>query len=340
MYLGGVLLFYFLQMTDIISGAVGTFMNYHTGVGTALRMLSYMLPRILNTCLVVAVPFALLLAYGRLAKDSEIKALYAAGVRPLRLVSPLFLPALLVGAAVFYNASYLAPAGYHRYWDSFYTQVFNQPVPPPTTNGYAYSEGGTLYTAGLVVPGPTETGSDGADIAALTGVVVRTPQGTYSAQSGLWNTAAKTWTLTGATLVDNAGQIQVLAQPVTLPEHDLPARPPRPTTQSTSDELRAQLAQQPAPNENSRRAAFELQRRTADAFTPLIFVLAAGTLGLGLGSRAWAIGAVILFLVVFYALYSTMPQLAAVGALGALGAAWLPNILFLLLGLALAWRLR
>lgn len=339
MYLGGVLLFYFLQMTDIISGAAGTFMTYHTGLLKALSLLSYMLPRILNICLVVAVPFALLLAYGRLGKDSEIKALYASGVQPLRLVTPLFVPALLVGVVVFYNASYVAPAGFHKYWDSFYTQVFNQPVPPPTTNGYAYSEGGSLYTAGLVVAGQNQAvGSP--DIAALTGVVVRTAQGTYSAPSGLWDSARHIWTLPSGTFVDNAGRIQNLTSPVVLPQNDIMSRPPRPTMQSTSDELREQVRTLPPHTENSRRAAFELSRRLADAFTPLIFVLAAGTLGLSLSSRAWAIGSVILFLVVFYAIYSTMPQLAAVGALGAGAAAWLPNVVFALLGLYLAWRLR
>ncbi len=339
MYLGGVLLFYFLQMTDIISGAAGTLMTYHTGIAKALTLLSYMLPRILNICLVVAVPFALLLAYGRLAKDSEIKALYASGVRPLRLITPLFVPALLVGVVVFYNASYLAPAGFHKYWDSFYTQVFNQPVPPPTTNSYAYSEGGSLYTAGLVI-GADTTRPNAAKTSTLTGVVVRTPKGTYSAQGGIWDAAQQVWILPSGTFVDAAGHIQTFDQPVTLPQHDNMARPPRPTMQSTSDELRQQIQQLPPNTEEGRRAAFELQRRLADSFSPLIFVLAAGTLGLSLNSRAWAIGAVILFLVAFYALYSTMPQLAAVGALGAVAAAWWPNLLFLLLGLYLVWRLR
>lgn len=332
LYLGGALLFYFLQMTDIISGAAGSFLSYHTGLVKALRLLSYMLPRILNVCLVVAVPFALLLAYGRLGKDSEIKALYAGGVRPLSLLTPLFLPSLLLGAVAFVNASYLAPAGFHRYWDSFYTQVFQQPVPPPTTSSYAYRQGDSLYTAGQVVGQGQQ--------AILTGVVVRAPQGTYSAPVGTWDMAGKRWILPSSTLVDNAGKVTVITRSLALPQSDTFSAPPRPPAQSTSPELRAQVTRWGLGSEEGRRAAFELSRRLADALTPLVFALAAGALGLSLSSRAWAIGAVILFLVAFYALYSTAPQLAAVGALSPLVAAWLPNAAFGLLGLALAWRLR
>ncbi len=118
------------------------------------------------------------------------------------------------------------------------------------------------------------------------------------------------------------------------------SRPPPPTDQSSTPQLRRLLKTQAVGSEAYRRTAYELDRRLADALTPLIFVLAAGTLGLSLSNRAWAVGSVILFLVVFYALWSTAPQLAAVGALPPLLAAWLPNALFAVFGLALAWRLR
>ena len=52
-------------------------------------LLGYQMPGLLNICLVLSVPFALLLAFGRLAKDSEFKAAMAGGVRPLSLLLPL-----------------------------------------------------------------------------------------------------------------------------------------------------------------------------------------------------------------------------------------------------------
>lgn len=351
LYLGGVLLFLFLQMTDVISSVAGAFLQYHTGLLGALTLLSYRLPYIVNRCLVVAVPFGLLLAFGRLAKDSELKAAYAGGVRPLNLLLPMLLPALLIGVVVFLNAGYVTPSGQARFWNSYYGVVFKMAVPPPTTDNYAYAAGGNFFTAGRVQAVAPPVGAarsvtaqpaaaPNPNQAVLSGVVVQTPQGTYSAAGGVWDSQARTWTLSGGYLVAPDGTISLLGRQVALPQNDVLTRPPPPLDQSTTPQLRAQLGRLQSGSEPHRRAAFELDRRLADPFTPVIFVLAAGALGLLISNRAWAVGSVILFLVAFYALYSTAPQLAGVGALSPALAAWLPNLLFGLFGLALAWRLR
>jgi len=337
LYAGGVLLFFVLQMTDYISTIAGIFSSYHTGLLKALTLLSYVLPNILNTCLVVAVPFALLLALGRLAKDSELKAAYAGGVSPLRVLGPFVLPALIVGAAVYGNAGYLTPSGNAKYFNYFYTDIYQMVVQTPTTENYAHAENGNFFTAGRIESlgnGSPET------LSVMTGVVVQTPQGTYSAGSGRWDSAAHTWVLGGGYRVDPAGQVTALPGETTFAQTDVIAQPLPPSDQSSTPELRTQLSQQQSGTEPYRRTAYELARRLADSFTPLVFVLAAGALGLGLSNRAWAVGAVILFLAIFYALWNTAPQLAAVGALSPLLAAWLPNLVFALFGLALAWRLR
>ncbi|WP_293913069.1 LptF/LptG family permease [Deinococcus sp.] len=351
LYLGGVLLFLFLDMTNLISTVVGAFLQYHTGVLGALTLLAYKLPGILNRDLVVAVPFALLLAFGRLAKDSELKAAYAGGVRPLNLLLPMLLPALLIGVVVFLNAGYVTPSGQARFWNSYYGVVFKQAVPPPTTDNYAYAAGGNFFTAGRVqaVAPPlsaarpataTPASAPNPNQAVLSGVVVQTKAGTYSAAGGVWDSRARTWTLNGGYLVAPDGTISLLRSQLTLPQNDVLTRPPPPLDQSTTPQLRAQLGRLQSGSEPYHRAAFELDRRLADPFTPLIFVLAAGALGLLISNRAWAVGSVILFLVAFYAIWSTAPQLAGVGALSPTLAAWLPNLLFGLFGLALAWRLR
>lgn len=337
LYAAGVLLFLFLKMTDIISGTVGAMLSYHASLLKALTLLSYQLPLVLNICLVVSVPFAVLMAFGRLAKDSEVKAAYAGGVRPLSLLLPFLVPALVVGAAVYGNAGYLTPIGNAKYFNYFYTGIYQMAVQTPTTENYAHAESGNFFTAGRI---ESLGGGNPGTLSALTGVVVQTPQGTYSAGSGRWDAAAKTWTLLGGYEVAASGQVTALPRETTFTQTDVIARPPPPNDQSSTPQLRAQLAQQQSGTEPYRRTAYELSRRLADSFTPLIFVLAAGALGLGLTNRAWAVGAVILFLAIFYALWNTAPQLAAVGALTPLLAAWLPNLVFAVFGLALAWRLR
>ena len=336
LYLAGVALFFFLQMTDYVSSTVGVLLAYKTGLLKALTLLSYQLPFVLNRCLALAVPFAVLLAFGRLAKDSELKAAYAGGIRPLGLLWPLLLPALAVGAVVYVNAGYLTPSGQAKYIRYFYTDIYKQAVPTPTTEGYAHAEDGNFFTAGRIEN--LGKGSAGT-LSNLSGVVVQTPQGTYSAFSGRWDAVKRIWTLRGGYKVTPDGIITRLEGDTVFTQTDVISRPPPPPEQSSTPELRALLVSQPS-GEDQRRTAYELSRRVADPFTPLVFVLAAGVLGLTLSNRAWAVGAVILFLVAFYALYSTAPQLAAVAALSPWQAAWLPNALFAVFALALAWRLR
>ena len=72
----------------------------------------------------------------------------------------------------------------------------------------------------------------------------------------------------------------------------------------------------------------------------MVFALAAGMLGLLIRNRAAAFAAVLVFIVCFYILWTTMPGLAGAGALNPTLAAWVPNLAFLLLAGGLAWRLR
>ena len=337
-YLGGVLLFLILQMTDVLSSTVGNFLAYRVELGQALGLFANQMPALLNKCLVLSVPFAVLLAFGRLAKDSEFKAAMAAGVRPLSLLLPLVLPALLVGGLAYYNAGWLTPSSQARWLTSYYKVVFNQAAPPPSVNGYAYAQNDTFFSAGRV------QNDTGAARAQLTGVLVVQGDAVYSSPYGVWDASAHTWTIRGGTSVMADGVPRPIVGTLVLPQRDVIRRPDTPPNQTATPALRAQLAAlnrlTPLPDENKRVVAFELSRRVADPFTPLAFVLAAGALGLLVSNRAWAAASVILFIFGFYVLWSTMPSLAQAGALSPGLAAWLPNVVFLLLGGGLAWRLR
>jgi lipopolysaccharide export system permease protein len=337
-FLGGVVLFLTLQITNNISTTIGLLLAWRAGLGQVFVLLGYQMPGLLNICLVLSVPFALLLAFGRLAKDSEFKAAMAGGVRPLALLLPLFIPALLVGGLAYYNAGWLTPAGQASWTRAWYGGVYKQAQPPPTTDQYAYAQGDTFFSAGRV------QNLKGSQQAQLYGVLIIKGDTTYSSQAGLWDAAAHTWTLQGGTVVGPDGLPGTLNTPLVLAENDV-LRPPETKPNETSTPvLRKRLADlnrsSALPSEAKRLVAFELSRRLADPFTPLVFVLAAGALGLLVSNRAWAAASVILFIFGFYVIWSTVPSLAQAGALSPDLAAWLPNTVFLLLGTALAWRLR
>lgn len=332
-YAAGLALFLILQLTDALSTTVSYLLLYRATLGEALNAFSAIAPNQLNRSLVLAVPFAVLLAFGRLQGDSELKAAFAAGVRPLSLVGPLALPFLLVGAAAFVNAGYVVPGGLGR-WDRAWYSIYGQVPPPPSQENYTYAPPGALFYAGRV------TGSGNGHTAQLEGVLVQRGDETITASSGTWDTARRTWTLPQAWITRPGQDPRPRATPLVLAQTDT-LEPPRPAAdQVSTPQLRARLAAGRGSPEEQRVDRHQLAARFADPATPLVFALAAGVLGLLLRSRAAAFAAVVVFVGLFYVLWVTAPQLARAGALPPALAAWLPNVVFILLTAALAWRLR
>ncbi|WP_367272236.1 LptF/LptG family permease [Deinococcus sp.] len=333
LYAVGLALFLILQMTDVLSTTVGKAMQSHASFGQFMTALLAIMPDKLNRALVMSVPFAMLLGLSRLQKDSEIKAILAAGIRPLSVIWPLLLPALLIGGVTFYNTSTLVPAGQAR-WERTWYGIYGQLPPIPSQDKYTYAPQGALYYAGRVTPDAA------GQTAQLSGVMVRRGDDTLTALVGQWNPANKTWTLTDP-WVTRPGQVptQTLGQ-LSVPQNDTLQPPPPDPRKVSTVQLRHELAGTALTPESRRNYQYQLASRYADPFTPIAFALAAGGLGLLFRSRIAATGAVVVFIASFYVLWITMQSLAPAGALDPVFAAWLPSLVFLVLGLVLAWRLR
>ena len=332
-YLAGVALFVILQMTDTLSTTVGKAMAYHATFAEAGTAFLSILPNVLNRSLVLAVPFAILLGLSRLQKDSEIKAMLAAGVRPLSVVWPLLLPCLLVGALVFWNAGSIVPAGLAR-WEQTWLTIYGSGTPLPSQDKYTYAPQGALYYAGRVIPDPS------GKTAQLSGVMVQRGNETLTASTGTWDASRKTWTLDNPwTARQGQNPAQTIGQ-LSVPQDDTLQPPPPNPLKVSNKELRATLSSNTLSRDARREYTYQLAARYADPFTPLAFALAAGALGLLFRSRVAATAAVVVFITLFYVLWITMPPLAKAGALNPVLAAWLPSLSFLLVGAVLAWRLR
>lgn len=332
-YAAGVALFLTLQMTDVLSSTVGKLLIYHPPLSKALVAFGAYLPTLLNRTLVLAVPFAILLAFSRMQRDNELKAVLASGIRPLSLVWPLTLPFALVGVFAYFNAGTFVPAGLSN-WDRAWFSIYNAPPPPPQQDRYTYAPTGALYYAGRVQSVGT------GNVAQLQGVLVQRGQETITATDGTWDAGRKTWTLPNAWITRPGQAPRQATRPLVFPQDDTLRPPPREAKQASNRELRATLASGTLTPPQRRDYAFQLATRAADPCTPIVFALAAGLLGLLIRNRAAAFAAVLVFIVCFYVLWTTMPGLARAGALHPTLAAWLPNLAFALLAGALAWRLR
>jgi lipopolysaccharide export system permease protein len=99
----GLLVFTFILLIDQIPRLLAILVARSADVGTILRVFLNLLPSILAVTVPMAFLLGVLLAFGRLASDSEIVALRAVGVSPLRLLGPV----LLLSAGAFLLTLYI-----------------------------------------------------------------------------------------------------------------------------------------------------------------------------------------------------------------------------------------
>jgi LPS export ABC transporter permease LptF/LPS export ABC transporter permease LptG len=98
----GLLVFTFVLLIDQIPRLLAVLVARSADFTTILRVFLNLLPSILAVTIPMAFLLGVLLAFGRMASDSEIVALRAVGVSPLRLLAPVMMLAAAMTALTFY----------------------------------------------------------------------------------------------------------------------------------------------------------------------------------------------------------------------------------------------
>lgn len=283
------------------------------------RLLLFKLPWFLHLALPIAVVFAVLLAGGRLAKDSELKAAYSLGVSPLSLLVPLIGFGLAVGAVSLVNNGFLearAEAAYQAKIDSF---IYVRPPSELQLNA-AYRIGDDVFFAARVRADP-----DDPSVATLSGALVTLADGTLiTARSGVWDASQRVWRLEEA-------QVSALGEePTQRPELELAfaleATPSETLTRPQElplDQLWRQHRAIRAAGGDAREFGFDLNRRLADALSAAIFAAFAGAVALRVRGQAAGFAWTIVLMVAFWAAWMLSANLFEGGALGPVAAAWL-----------------
>ncbi len=328
----GVAAFILLLSIDRLASWASYLIDYNATPGVVGRLMLISLPEFLHLSLPIAVVFAALLATGRLAKDSELKAAYSLGVPPLSLLWPLLLFGLLVSGFALFNNGYLEPLGKIATDDLVATFLTQRPPTESQSDvSYVLSEG--VYFAGRI---RTQEGDRG--LADLSGVTIIESDGTViNASSGLWDSRERTWTLSNAERTPPDGAPTVVGT-VTLPFNtggDAGTTLARSATLTLS-ELWARYEAAHAAGSETRALLFDFHRRLADAGSAFVFVIIAGALGLTLRNRAAGFGWTIVLLALFYSLWTLSESLFSQNVLPPLSAAWFTSAAVGLLGVVLA----
>ena len=340
LYLLGVAAFCLLLSVDTLTQWASYLIEQNATIVTVLKLMLYQTPFFLHLSLPISAVFAVLLATGRLAKDSELKAAYASGVSPLALLRPLLLFGVLVTVIAVLNNGYLEPRG-EIAQDVLEASFYNARPSSETQRDVSFHQPEGIFHAARIRADP-----DDRTRAELTGALVYGDDGTvWSARYGTWDSVAKTWTLEEVEVLPPQGTRTILPQQrarVTLPfdlEADAGASL-RAADNLTLSELYARIGRARQAGQNIAGDLFDFHRRLADASSALIFVLIAGALGLTLRGRAAGFGWTIVLLVCFFALWTLSESFFEQEVLSPVVAAWFTTLVVGAVGALLALRLR
>ncbi len=122
----GLLLFTFILLLDQITNLMKVLVSRGADLATVVRAFAYLLPSIFSVTIPMAFLLGVLLAFGRLASDSEIVALRASGVSPARLLRPVLGLSLAASLLTFYVFAVLGPASNQAYREILFSLIVSR----------------------------------------------------------------------------------------------------------------------------------------------------------------------------------------------------------------------
>jgi LPS export ABC transporter permease LptG/LPS export ABC transporter permease LptF len=122
----GLLVFTFVLLIDQIPRLLAILVAHSADLYTILRVFLNLLPSIFAVTIPMAFLLGVLLAFGRLASDSEIVALRAVGVSPMRLLGPVLFLASTSGLVTFYTNAVALPAANQAHRELVFSLVVSR----------------------------------------------------------------------------------------------------------------------------------------------------------------------------------------------------------------------
>ena len=340
----GLLLFILLNLILSLSDLM---VDRGVGIGMLARLLVLKMPGLLVLALPVSGLFATFLGLGRLVHDREIMAFEAAGISLRRVLLPLLIAAFLIGIADFALYNWAVPSSEHVYQRVLRSIIFRQGVPHVRANTFFKGPEGQFF---YVRRYDEETGS-------LRGVLVYDIEGkifpqaeaaitTITAEEGVWEENA--WGLHNGRvygydqegILIYTGTFEQLHVAVDRSGADFLFGSRTPSEMGIG-ELRSRIALLRESGLPADELVVECHLKAAIPLATLVFVLFGGTASLIFGWRSRAVGIVISLLLVglFQGTLLWTQTLGRRGIIPPSLAAWIPNILFGLVGVLLFLQL-
>ncbi len=305
-----------------------------------VKLLVYRLPAFL----VVTFPISLLasseLAIGRLSHDGEITAMRAGGISLRRIIIPFLTAALAISILAFLINDYIVPEANHIS-QNIIREIVLKKGPPHIRRNVFFRDAENRY---FYVNRFDEKNMIMQDIMIYELTREKFPR-TITAKKGKWVT--DTWKLENGTIYnyDEKGKITYEMTFTTMDiivKEDLQKffKNQRTPQEMSSKELRQQISILQQAGADTKNFEVDLHMKYSIPFTGLIFVLLGVPLGLQIkrGGKATGIIISIVLVLLYYILLSTARSFGRGGMLIPVLAAWLPNIIFGILGGIIMFR--
>lgn len=321
---------YFFQLADLI-------IVKNVPIKLVLELLVYRLPEVIVETFPIAVLFAAMSAIGRLNHENEITAIRMGGVSIYRLIIPLMVMGMLISSVTFLMNEQLVPWTNHRSQNIIRETILKDAMPSPEEEVFFKGPKGRLFYVSKY----------NQDSGELRNIIIYQLDGKNSfpevitANKGV--ITKNVWTLESGIIheYNEAGEIIFESQFKNM-ELELgdEMQEISGTQKSTSEMSRQELGQRielfkrSGININSLLVDYHL--KLAQPLVALLFVLISVPLSLSSKeSRIWNLVLTIIIIFFYYVVLSFSRAFGRNEVLSPLLAAWLPNIIFLILGIFL-----
>ena len=321
------------ELTDML-------INKRVALLYVVKLLVYRLPAFL----VLTFPMSLLasseLAIGRLSTDGEITAMRAAGISLRRIVIPFVIAALVISILSFVINDYIVPEANHIY-QNIIREIVLKKGPSYIRRNVFFRDAENRY---FYVNRFDEKNMTMQDIMVYE-LSRENFSRTITAKKGEW--VADTWKLENGT-IHNYGEERETTYEVNFATMDIIVKEDlqkffknqREPIEMNSKELKQQISILQQGGADTKSLEVILHMKYSVPFSGLIFVLLGVPLGLRVkrGSKATGIIISIVLVFVYYVFVSTTRSFGRGGMLTPVLAAWLPNIIFAILGTIIIFR--
>jgi len=300
-----------------------------------VKLLAYRLPAFL----VVTFPISLLasseLAIGRLSTDGEITAMRAGGISLRRIMIPFVTAAFAISILAFAINDYIVPEANHIS-QNIIREIVLKKGPPNIRRNVFFRDAENRY---FYINRLDEQNMIMQDIMIYEMTRERFPR-MITAKSGKW--VVDTWKLENGTIYnyDEEGKITYemsFTNMDIIVKEDLQKffKNQRTPQEMSSKELKQQIDILQQAGADTKNFEVDFYMKYSIPFSGLIFVLLGVPLGLRVkrGNKATGVILSIVFVLLYYLLLSTTRSMGRGDMLIPFLAAWLPNIVFSILGI-------